>query len=126
MGREPFGSCEEDDESKSADNIRITHDMLIRSNAMINHPDLKGSSIADFHDLLEPKRQALLKGLQSLGQAEFGAEPNYHDDLADAALANLADLLAREILMLRLGLNAPPRVASHASEYEPLELAGLS
>lgn len=126
MGRDPFRPNETTEEASAADSIRITNDMLIRSNAIIMHPDLKGATIADFHAVLEPKRQALLKGLLPSGQAEFGANPSYHDDLADAAVANLADLLAREILMLRLGLNAPPRATSDAVEYESLELSGLS
>lgn len=124
--RDPFRSDEANEEACAVDGIRITNDMLIRSNAIIMHPDLKGATISDFHDVLEPKRQALLKGLLPSGRAEFGASPSYHDDLADAALANLADLLARELLMLRLGLNASPRLTSNVGEYEPLELSGLS
>lgn len=124
--RDPFRSDEANEAAYAVDGIRITNDMLIRSNAIIMHPDLKGATIADFHDVIEPKRQALLKGLLPSGRAEFGASPSYHDDLADAALANLADLLARELLMLRLGLNASPRLTSNVGEYEPLELSGLS
>ena len=124
--RDPFRSDEANEEAYAVDAIRITNDMLIRSNAIIMHPDLKGATISDFHDVLEPKRQALLKGLLPSGRAEFGASPSYHDDLADAAVANLADLLARELLMLRLGLNASPRLTSNVGEYEPLELSGLS
>ncbi len=126
MGRDPFRPNEATEEASAADGIRITNDMLIRSNAIIMHPDLKGATIADVHALLEPKRQALLKELLPSGRAEFGADPSYHDDLADAAVANLADLLARELLVFRLGLNAPPRQASGAVEYESLELSGLS
>lgn len=126
MNRDPFRPDEATEEANAADSIRITNDMLIRSNAIIMHPDLKGATVVDFHAVLEPKRQALLKGLLPSGRAELGANPSYHDDLADATVANLADLLARELLVLRLGLNATPRKTSDVVEYESLELSGLS
>jgi hypothetical protein len=126
MSRDPFRPDEATEEANAADSIRITNDMLIRSNAIIMHPDLKGATVVDFHAVLEPKRQALLKGLLPSERGEFAANPSYHDDLADAAVANLADLLARELLVLRLGLNATPRKTSDVVEYESLELSGLS
>lgn len=91
----------------------ITADMLVRSGALIAYPALKGATARDLRDLAEPKRRMALAALgpnrqEAVVNTEAGG---YHAEAALAALANLVDLVAHDLLLSTLrakGFLKPP------------------
>jgi hypothetical protein len=124
-GREPFAN-DGDQELVNHGVPPVTNSMLIRSNAIIAHPHLKGATVIEVRDLIEPRRQALLTALAISGKGEFATECSYSDESALAALANLADLMARDLVLASLRARGHLEAVVADVESEPLELAGLS
>jgi len=124
-GREPFG-IDGGQELVNRGVPPVTNDMLIRSNAIIAHPHLKGATVVEVRDLVEPRRQALLAALAISGKGEFVTESGYSYESALAALANLADLMARDLILASLRARGYLEAVVAEVECEPLELAGLS
>ena len=99
-GRSPFTA-----RLKGYDDPVITTDLLVRSSVFAFQPELNGATLGEFASGIEPKRKALLAGL--LGQKGSEAEGSigargYQSDAAFAALANLVDLVARDIVLASL------------------------
>mgnify|MGYP002393163176 CR=1 FL=1 len=118
----PFDSIEEN----ASDAPLVTTDMLIRSGAIVSQGDLKGASLTRVRDRIEPHRQALLGAMLDTKQGDertFFMASDYEAEASIAALANLADLIARDLILERL--RAEGCVATSAEiGREPLELAG--
>lgn len=97
-GRAPFSRDEK------ARGYVITMDMLVRSGALVAYPALKGAKAADLRDLAEPKRRALLAALAPQGEGEQSKRDagDYHAEASLAALANLVDLVARDLVLATL------------------------
>lgn len=80
----------------------VTADRLVRSGVLAFCPDLEGATLKAVRDRIEPQRQALLAAMRSPGEAEVRPQPAasvYESEAALAALANLADLLARDVVL---------------------------
>jgi hypothetical protein len=125
-GREPFAIRKGAPDLVNHGVPLVTNDMLIRSNAIIAHPHLKGATVAEVHALIEPRRQALLAGLVHSGEGEYAAHSGYGPESDLAALANLADLMARDLVLASMRARGCLKSAVRDKEREPLELAGLS
>lgn len=81
----------------------VTTDMLVRSGTLVTHADLKGATARDLRDIAEPKRQALLARVATLGPGNGDADVGgYREMAARAALANLVDLVARDLVLASL------------------------
>lgn len=85
----------------------ITTDMLVRSSALVAYPALKGATAQNLRDLVEPKRRALLATLAPNGPSAEGDtnDGDYHAASSLAALTNLVDLVARDLLLATLRKN---------------------
>lgn len=104
----------------------VTTDILIRSGAIVYFSDLKGASLEKVRERIEPHRLALLKAM--LSSEGDGGHPllmstDYEQESSIAALANLADLLARDLILERLR-GEGCLATSPAVGQAPLELAG--
>lgn len=91
----------------------LTTDMLVRSGTLVAYSNLKGATARDLRDVAEPKRRTLLAMLSPGGEsAEADMDGgNHHAEGALAALANLVDLVARDLLLSALradGFLVPP------------------
>jgi hypothetical protein len=124
--REPFDIRDGDRELVNYGVRPVTNDMLIRSNAIIAHPHLKGATVGEVRDLIEPRRQAFLAALAISGRCELAMDSGYAYESALAALANLADLMARDLMLASLRAGGYLEATATDAECEPLELAGLS
>ncbi len=93
----------------------ITTDMLVRSGTFVTHAALKGGTARDLYEIVEPKRQAMLARIATLGgeSGEDASARAYPEAAALAALANLVDLVARDLVMASL------REAGHWPVPEP-------
>lgn len=81
----------------------LTLDMLARSGTLVTHPDLKGATAQGLHEVVEPLRQSLLAHLSSFEtRADLGDGGDYDAIVRFAALANLADLVARDLILTSL------------------------
>lgn len=82
----------------------ITTDMLVRSGTLVSHAELKGATVRDLRDAVEPRRQELIARLAQLVAADGDhAEPATYRAAADlAGLANLVDLVARDLVLASL------------------------
>ena len=108
-GRAPF-----DGEGLDAAGQALTFDMLARSGTLSTHPEFKGATVEALHDAAEPVRQALLSELSQLGAVATRRETgDYHGTVRLTALANLADLVARELVLASL------RSAGYFRDAEP-------
>lgn len=127
-GRQPFDATENVETKNNLGIPLVTGDMLRRSNAIIAHPNLKGAGVAAVHDLIEPRRQAFLSALVRVGEAEIEADASLEAESELAALANLADLVARDLILACMRARGAyrPAIAEPEAEVELLELAGLS
>jgi hypothetical protein len=125
-GRGPFASSDGAPDRFNHGVPLVTNDMLIRSNAIIANPHLKGATVAEVHALIEPRRQALLAGLVHSGEGAFAAHSGYGSESNLAALANLADLVARDLVLASMRARGCLKSTIRDEEREPLELAGLS
>lgn len=97
-GRAPF-----DGASLDASGQALTFDMLARSGTLSTHPEFKGATVRALHDEVEPVRQALLSELSRLGAVAARRETgDYHGTIRLTALSNLADLVARELVLMSL------------------------
>ncbi len=103
----------------------VTTDMLIRSGAIVSYADLKGASLDQVRERIEPSRQALLHAMLVSGQDAIppAMRLDYEADAASAALANLADLIARDLILERLQADGCIATSVEVGR-EPLELAG--
>jgi hypothetical protein len=95
-GRPPFESPAIDFGSHT-----LTTDMLVRSGVLTAYPQLKGATAKALRDLAEEPRQALLARVKTL-DAEAAGDKDYHAAAALAALANLVDLVARDLVLASL------------------------
>lgn len=125
-GLSPFADVDTGEPAVDADLPVVTTDMLIRSGAIVSYADLKGASLAKVRDQIEPHRQALLNGMIASGESNGRGSPiasNYETEASVAALANLADLIARDLLLERLRADGCIAMSTETGR-EPLELAG--
>jgi hypothetical protein len=85
----------------------ITTDMLVRSGTLIVYSNLKGATARDLRDIAEAKRRMLLAMLSPSGEFAEGDmdSEDYHAEGELAALANLVDLVARDLLLSALRAN---------------------
>ena len=96
----------------------LTFDMLARSGTLAAHPEFKGATARKLWGVVEPIRQSFIR--------QLGGGPGVHDrgdyaaTLELAALANLTDLVARELVMTSL------RAAGFVREAEPVERPELA
>ncbi|HRN87666.1 hypothetical protein [Hyphomicrobium sp.] len=81
----------------------LTFDMLARSGTLTTHPEFKGATVQALHDVVEPLRTSLLAELAQLGATRSRRETgDYHGTVRLTALANLTDLVARDLVLLSL------------------------
>ncbi len=110
----------------------VTADRLVRSGVLAFCPDLEGATLKAVHDRIEPQRQALLAAMGSPGEAEVRPQPAaavYESEAALAALANLADLLARDVVVDSLregGYLAPAPEAGRETFESAAQSAGMN
>ena len=126
VGREPFAACDGNGLAAN-DAAVVTTDMLIRSGAIALFPELKGATLAKVRQRIEPFRNALLNAMMTWGREDGASLPiasDYDSEASLAALANLADLLAREVIFKSLRAEGHLEKPS-TDPGEPLELAGL-
>lgn len=99
----------------------ITTDMLVRSGALIAYPELREATARDLRNLAEPKRQALLAALTPSGVPRRDAwrAGDYHEESRLAALANLVDLVARDLLRATLQAEGFLETIADAETPEP-------
>lgn len=124
-GRAPF-TRKSMSGSHDADAAVVTTDILIRSGAIVSYADLKGASLARVRERIEPHRQAILKAMMSSASEDehpLLMSTDYEQEASIAALANLADLLARDLILERLRSDGC-LANSPAVGQAPLELAG--
>ncbi|HEX2841579.1 methylamine utilization protein MauJ [Hyphomicrobium sp.] len=95
-GIAPFAS-----DSRFGEHV-ITMDMLVRSGTLISYSSLKGATARDLRDIAEPARRMLLAMLAPSGETADLDGGDYHAEGALAALANLVDLVARDLLLSAL------------------------
>lgn len=115
-GRAPFDTAERD-----AASYALTTDMLVRSGALTTHPELKDGTARTLHELAEPRRRGLLVHFATLGGGEASASVgDYHAAASLAALANLVDLVARDLLLAGLKEGGYWRVAEKMEMMEPV------
>lgn len=116
--RQPFVSKELD-----LANFTITTDMLVRSGTLATHPELKGATARVLRDLVETPRQALLSELTALtGNANAPVTRSYRDAAAFAALANLVDLVARDIVLTSLRASGCFQIPEPVENAEPVSV----
>lgn len=81
----------------------LTTDMLVRSGTLVTLAYLKGAMARDLRDVAEPKRRALLSRVMSLGETSAISDTSaYQEAAALAGLANLVDLVTRDLLLVHL------------------------
>lgn len=81
----------------------LTFDMLARSGTLSTHPEFKDGTVRALYDVAEPLRQSLLAELSRLGTVATRREVgDYHGTVGLTALANLVDLVARELVLMSL------------------------
>jgi hypothetical protein len=124
-GAAPFDTP--DGEMLATDSPLVTTDMLIRSGAIVSHIDLKGGSLNQVCDRIEPLRSALLNALLTPGSSSVGngsvIATDFEAVASVAALANLADLIARDLILERLRESGCIPTSPEIGR-EPLALAG--
>lgn len=118
----------------------VTLDMLVRSGAYGVLPELQNVPISDLRKRIEPVRQHHMRLLGSARPSQQ-AEPvsadlpppasRYDDDIMLSALANLADLVARDVLLAQLthwaAANRPNAAeVADAGSDSGLETAGVA
>lgn len=97
----------------------LTFDMLARSGTLSTHPEFKGGTVRALHTVVEPLRASLLSELSHLGAAASQRETgDYHGTVRLTALANLTDLVARELVLLSLRTAGYFREAERARDVE--------
>lgn len=117
-GRPPFNASQSDPGA-----YPITTDMLVRSGTLAAYPELKGATASTLRDVAEPPRRALLATVTALGSDETAASgADYHQAAALAALANLVDLVARDLVLASLRAEGYLRAAE---TLETAEAAGV-
>ncbi|WP_144083486.1 methylamine utilization protein MauJ [Hyphomicrobium nitrativorans] len=100
-------------------NHALTFDMLARSGTLTTHPEFKGATVRALHDVVEPLRMSLLSELSQLGAGAARRETgDYHGTVCLTALANLADLVARDLVLMRLRTEGDVRDAERARGME--------
>lgn len=116
QGRRPFDAA-----GRDCGSYALTTDMLVRSGTLDAHPELKGGTARTLWELAEPRRRALLAHVSTLGS---GPTPHdgrdYHAAASVAALANLVDLVARDLLLASLRAGGHWRAAETVETMEPV------
>lgn len=111
-GRAPFDEVKIDLGAQA-----LKFDMLARSGTLATHPQFKEATARTLRDVVEPIRQTFI--------AQLNGGPGAHDrgdyaaTLQLAALANLTDLVAREMVMMSL------RAAGYVQDAETVGRADL-
>jgi hypothetical protein len=93
---------------------RVGRDMLLRSGALGTHDQLLDQPLAALVDLLRSRRDAVLATM--LGGGPTAGDRRYEDQIRLAALANLADLAARQVVAEEFELHRSFAVEPPASE----------
>ncbi len=100
----------------------ITTDMLVRSGTLATYPELKDATARALRDVVEGPRQALLARLGTLDGGDATSESgDYQAAAARAALANLVDLVARDLVLATLRDAGYMRLAESVEDAEPVK-----
>lgn len=96
-GREPFGAAHGD-----LGDYAVTMDMLVRSGILACYPEMRPTTARAIRDMMAPERDALLAAVTTLGSGTAFEDDSYQAAAAQAALANLVDLVARDLVVASL------------------------
>jgi hypothetical protein len=96
----------------------VSTDMLVRSGAFFACPEIRTATAGTLRDIVEPQRQKLLASVTTLGAGPVG-DRDYNAEAALAALANLVDLVARDLVLASLRADGYLRAAAAVEEAEP-------
>ena len=111
-GRAPFDTTHVD-----LGDHAVTTDMLVRSGAFFVCPEIRTATAQTLRDAVEPQRNALLAAVTTLGGDTVAEDAgNYHAAAALTALANLVDLVARDLVLASLRADGYLRVAEAVEE----------